>query len=93
MDREEYEEWFRQELFSQIADSERFQQFIRMNYDIHQVIDEEMESARLQVIEVPYEVAQERIKAEVKEKLEGADESIVLAGADMLGKLDKIKKP
>lgn len=87
MTREEYTEWFHMELIGQLVESDRFQQFIKVNYDVKQVIDDDTQEARLQVIEVPYEMAQDRIKAQVAEKLEKKASEIQVVGADALDKL------
>lgn len=87
MTKEEYREWFHMELIGQLAESDRFQQFVNMNYDVKQVIDDDTKEARLQVIEIPYEIAQERIKAQVAETLEKKASEIQVVGADALDKL------
>ncbi len=86
------QDWFRKELIDQLAESDRFQQFVRLNYDIRPVLDHEDKTLRIQVMEVPWEVAKERLQAEAKEVLGDESEGIVIAGADVLGKLDKIPK-
>ncbi len=86
------QDWFRKEVIDQLAESDRFQQFVRLNYDIRPVIDHDDKSIRLQVIEVPWEIAKERLMAEAKEALGDESEGIVVAGADVLGKLDKLPK-
>lgn len=87
MTKEEYQEWVMSELVGQLAASERFQQFVSMNYDIKQIVDDESKEVRLQVMEVPYQVAQERIKAQVAEKLDKDASGIQVVGADALDKL------
>lgn len=86
------QDWFRKELIDQLAESDRFQQFVRLNYDIRPVVDHEEQSMRLQVIEVPWEIAKERLQEEAKEVLGDQDEGIIVAGADVLSKLDKAQK-
>jgi hypothetical protein len=86
---EEYAEWFKSELIDQLMDSERFEQFVKFNYDIQKVVDEDTKDIRLQVMEVPHTVAQDRIAAALREQMTEEDGKIMLAGADTLAKLDK----
>ncbi len=87
MTQEEYAEWFHSELIGQLVDSERFQKFVKMNYDISQVIDDSTKEARIQLIEVPHEIVQERIQAEAQETLGKAAKGIQIVGAGVLDKL------
>ena len=84
---EEYTEWFKGELIDQLVESDRFQQFVRINYDISKGHDEEAKSISLQIMEVPHAVAQERIAAAAKEATE--EDAIQVVGADVLAKLSK----
>ncbi len=88
MNKEEYNEWFMSELIGQLAASERFQQFVKMNYDIKQVIDDGAKEARLQVIEVPHEIAAKRIQEAAREKM-GEQGGIEVVSASALDKLSK----
>lgn len=89
MTQEEYQEWFRSELISQLADSERFRQFVAFNYDIHQVVDKDTKNVRLQVIEVPHTIAQERIKEAATERMADLESKISVVPAGALDKLNK----
>ena len=87
---EEYAEWFKSELIDQLIESDRFEQFLSINYDIKKVFDDDTKTIRLQIMEVPHSVAQDRIAEEAKKKVEDEQGGIQIAGADVLEKLKKI---
>jgi len=86
---EEREDWIKSELIDQLVESERFLTFLAMNYDVTQVVDDEAKSVRIQLIEVPFAVATERIKTEAKKRLGEAEGAIQVVGA---GALDALKR-
>ncbi len=89
MTRDEYEEWMMSEVISQLVESKRFLTFLAMNYDITQEIDADTQEARLQVIEVPHEVATQRIQEEAKKVLVEDADKVQVVGADVLDSLAK----
>jgi hypothetical protein len=55
------------EIFSQLLQSERFREFVNMNFTIQKFVDDETKTIDIQVIENPPEVVMGKITEKAKE--------------------------
>lgn len=71
------EEQIYSQIFAQLLESERFQRFIQVNYDIQKLVDEEEKTIEYRVIELPPVLAEQRLAELVKEK--GKEDSAIVS--------------
>lgn len=73
------------EIFSQLLQSERFRDFVNLNFTIQKFVDDETKTIDIQVIENPPEVVLGRMSAKVKD----TESRIQIASPSMAEKVVK----
>lgn len=73
------------EIFSQLLQSERFREFVNMNFTIQKFVDDETKTIDIQVIENPPEV----VMGKITEKVKDNSNLIQLASPSMAEKIVK----
>lgn len=76
------------EVFLQLLQSDRFKQFVELNYEIRRIIDDEEKTITIEVVEKPPEVVMQSLGGKPKK---AKKPSIKLATPDDLTKLLKKK--
>lgn len=78
------------EIFSQLLQSERFRDFMNLNYSVHKLVDEEAKTIEIRVIEKPPQVVAQELAQRVS-SIQGGEEQnrIQIASTSLAEKVVK----